>query len=119
VEPRVEGDEAAGEGEATPTEDVEKEWQGAITIAANEERRQFLGLPEYERKKQTFEEWTNKAIKMLNKGYDVEKLLDKMEKGYSPTPEENQIRKIYIAKLQSDYEANPTPELEKKLNSDI
>ena len=115
VEPRVEGDEAAGEGEATPTEDVEKEWQGAITIAANEERRQFLGLPEYERKKQTFEEWTNKAIKMLNKGYDVEKLLDKMEKGYSPTPEENQIRKIYIAKLQSDYEANPTPELEKKL----
>lgn len=115
VEPRVEGDEAAGEGEATPTENIEKEWQGAITIAANEERRQFLGLPEYERKKQTFEEWTNKAIKMLNKGYDVEKLLDKMEKGYSPTPEENQIRKIYIAKLQSDYEANPTPELEKKL----
>ena len=116
VEPRVEGDEAAGEGEATPTEDVEKEWQGAITIAANEERRQMLGLPEYQREKQSFEEWTNKAIKMIKRGYNVEKLLDKMEKGnYSPTPEENQIRKIYVAKLKSDYDANPTPELEKKL----
>jgi hypothetical protein len=115
VEPRVEGDEAAGEGEATPTEDVEKEWQGAITIAANEERRQMLGLPEYQREKQSFEEWTNKAIKMIKKGYNVEKLLDKIEKGYSPSPEENQIRKIYVAKLKSDYDANPTPELEKKL----
>jgi hypothetical protein len=115
VEPRVEGDEAAGEGEATPTEDVEKEWQGAITIAANEERRQMLGLPEYQREKQSFEEWTNKAIKMIKRGYNVEKLLDKIEKGYSPSPEENQIRKIYVAKLKSDYDANPTPELEKKL----
>ena len=115
VEPRVEGDEAAGEGEATPTENIEKEWQGAITIAANEERRQMLGLPEYQREKQSFEEWTNKAIKMIKRGYNVEKLLDKIEKGYSPSPEENQIRKIYVAKLKSDYDANPTPELEKKL----
>jgi hypothetical protein len=116
VEPRVEGEDVTGEGEATPTEDVEKEWQGAITIAANEERRQMLGLPEYQREKQSFEEWTNKAIKMIKRGYNVEKLLDKMEKGnYSPTPEENQIRKIYVAKLKSDYDANPTPELEKKL----
>jgi hypothetical protein len=53
---------------------------------------------------------------MIKRGYNVEKLLDKMEKGnYSPTPEENQIRKIYVAKLKSDYDANPTPELEKKL----
>jgi len=74
----------------------------------------MLGLPEYQRQKQSFEEWTNKAIKMIKRGYNVEKLLDKMEKGYSPTPEENQIRKIYVAKLKSDYEANPTPELEKK-----
>ena len=115
VEPRVEGEDVTGEGEATPTEDVEKEWQGAITIAANEERRQMLGLPEYQREKQSFEEWTNKAIKMIKRGYNVEKLLDKIEKGYSPSPEENQIRKIYVAKLKSDYDANPTPELEKKL----
>jgi hypothetical protein len=115
VEPRVEGDEAAGEGEAAPTENIEKEWQGAITIAANEERRQMLGLPEYQREKQSFEEWTNKAIKMIKRGYNVDKLLDKIEKGYSPSPEENQIRKIYVAKLKSDYDANPTPELEKKL----
>ena len=117
MEPRVEGDEAAGEGEDAQPEDVKestKGWDGAITIAANEERRQMLGLPEYQRQKQSFEEWTNKAIKMIKRGYNVEKLLDKMEKGYLPTPEENQIRKIYIAKLKSDYEANPTPELEKK-----
>jgi hypothetical protein len=119
VEPRVEGDEAAGEGEATPTEDVKestKGWDGAITIAANEERRQFLGLPEYERERQTFEQWTNSAIRSLKRGYNVEKLLDKIvNQGYSPSPEENQIRKIYIAKLKSDYDANPTAELEKKL----
>jgi len=75
----------------------------------------MLGLPEYQREKQSFEEWTNKAIKMIKRGYNVEKLLDKIEKGYSPSPEENQIRKIYVAKLKSDYDANPTPELEKKL----
>jgi hypothetical protein len=116
VEPRVEGDEAAGEGEDAQPEGIEKDWEGAITIAANEERRQMLGLPEYQRQKQSFEEWTNKAIKMIKKGYNVEKLLDKMEKNnYVPTPEENQIRKIYVAKLKSDYDKNPSAELEKKL----
>ena len=116
VEPRVEGDEAAGEGEDAQPEGIEKDWEGAITIAANEERRQMLGLPEYQRQKQSFEEWTNKAIKMIKRGYNVEKLLDKMEKNnYVPTPEENQIRKIYVAKLKSDYDKNPSAELEKKL----
>ena len=115
VEPRVEGDEATGEGEAAPTEGVEKEWEGAITIAANEDRRQMLGLPEYKKERETFEQWTNDAIKAIKRGYDVEKLLDKMAKGHSPTPVENQIRKIYIAKLKSDYDKNPSAELEKKL----
>lgn len=116
VEPRVEGEEAAGEGEAAPTEGVEKEWDGAITIAANEDRRLMLGLPEYERERQTFEQWTNNAIRAIKRGYNVEKLLDKIvNQKYSPSPEENQIRKIYIAKLKSDYIANPTAELEKKL----
>ena len=116
VEPRVEGDEATGEGEDAQPEGIEKDWEGAITIAANEERRQMLGLPEYQRQKQSFEEWANKAIKMIKKGYNVEKLLDKMEKNnYVPTPEENQIRKIYVAKLKSDYDKNPSAELEKKL----
>ncbi len=114
VEPAVEWDEVTGEGEAAPTEGVEKEWEGAITIAANEERRQMLGLPEYQRKKESFEQWTNDAIKAIKRGYDVEKLLDKMAKGYSPTPAENQIRKIYIAKLKSDYGKNPSAELERK-----
>ena len=115
VEPGVEGDETADEGEAAPTEGVEKDWQGAITIAANEERRQLLGLPEYQRERESFEQWTNDAIKAIKRGYDVEKLLDKMAKGYSPTPVENQIRKIYVAKLKSDYDKTPSTELEKKL----
>lgn len=115
VEPGIEGDESTKEGEEAPTEGVEKGWDGAITIAANEERRQLLGLPEYQRERESFEQWTNDAIKAINKGYDVEKLLDKMAKGYSPTPVENQIRKIYVAKLKSDYDKNPSAELEKKL----
>lgn len=115
VEPRVEGDETAREGEATQPEGIEKDWQGAITIAANEERRQMLGLPEYERERESFEKWTSNAIKAIKRGYNVDKLLDKMQKGYVPTPEENQIRKIYVAKLKSDYDKNPSTELEKKL----
>ena len=115
VEPRVEGDEATGEGEDAQPEGIEKDWEGAITIAANEERRQMLGLPEYQRERESFEQWTNDAIKAIKRGYNVDKLLDKMQKGYVPTPAENQIRKIYVAKLKSDYDKNPSAELEKKL----
>jgi len=119
VEPRVEGDEATGEGEDAQPEDVKegdkKGWNGAITIAANEDRRLLLGLPEYESEKQSFEKWTDEAIRMLKKGYNVDKLLDRMQKGEVPTPVENQIRKIYVAKLKQDYLANPSAELEKKL----
>lgn len=115
VEPRVEGDEATGEGEDAQPEGIEKDWEGAITIAANEERRQMLGLPEYQRERESFEQWTNDAIKAIKRGYNVDKLLDKMQKGYVPTPAENQIRKIYVAKLKSDYDKNPSTELEKKL----
>lgn len=119
VEPRVEGDETTGEGEDAQPEDVKegdkKGWNGAITIAANEDRRLLLGLPEYESEKQSFEKWTDEAIRMLKKGYNVDKLLDRMQKGEVPTPVENQIRKIYVAKLKQDYLANPSAELEKKL----
>ena len=84
---------------------------GGITHAANEVRRQDRLLPEYEKTPQSFEEWNNEAEKKIKDGYDVEKLMDKIEKGHDPDPVENAIRKIYIATLDAEIAKNPTDAL--------
>ncbi len=82
-----------------------------ITHAANEVRRKDRALPEYEKEPQTFEAWNNEAEKQIKEGYDVEKLMDKIEAGHDPTPVENSIRKIYIATLDAEIAKNPTDAL--------
>jgi len=68
-------------------------------------------LPEYQKEPQSFEQWNNEAEKAIKDGYDVEKLMDKIEAGHDPTPVENAIRKIYIATIDAEIAKNPTDEL--------
>jgi hypothetical protein len=84
---------------------------GGITHAANEVRRVDRKLPEYQKEPQSFEQWNDDAEKLIKSGYDVEKLMDRIEKGHDPTPVENAIRKIYIATIDAEIARNPTDEL--------
>lgn len=82
-----------------------------ITQAANEVRRQEVGLPEFEKTPQSFEQWNKEAEELLKNGYDVEELYKKLEAGHDATPVENAIRKIYIATLDAEIIKNPTDAL--------
>ena len=84
---------------------------GGITHAANEVRRKDRALSEYQKEPQTFEEWNSEAEKAIKGGYDVEALIERIEKGHDPTPVENAIRKIYVATLDAEIAKNPTDEL--------
>lgn len=110
------GQNAPGEGGAQPpVEGLSESESGAvangITHAANEVRRVDRALPEYQKTPETFEEWNNQAEKLIKKGYAIDKLMDKIQKGHDPTPVENAIRKIYIATLDAEIEKNPTDAL--------
>lgn len=112
IEPAKEGQGEPPKG--APGEPVKVETEDratGITHAANEIRRKDRLLPEYEKSPQSFEEWNSKAEKAIKEGYDVEKLMDKIEKGHDPDPVENAIRKIYIATLDREIARNPTDEL--------
>lgn len=106
-----------GEGQRPPGEPVKpKDVTGGeiaqgITHAANEVRRRDRKLAEYQRQPETFEQWNNEAEQKLKDGYDVDKLMDRIEAGHDPTPVENAIRKIYVATLDAEILKNPTDEL--------
>lgn len=98
-----------GEGTGKATEG---EWEvGGITHAANEIRRKERGLPEYQKNPTTEEALMNEAEKKLQEGYDVEDLMNRLEKGATPEPVENFIRKIYVATLDAEISKNPTDAL--------
>ncbi len=94
-----------------PKEPVGEGGEGGITHAANEIRRQDRALPEYQKSPESFEQWNSEAEQKIKDGYNVEALMDRIEKGHDPTPVENAIRKIYIATLDAEIAKNPTDEL--------
>ena len=114
IEPTPKTEAAKGK-EPPPSEPAEpvgeEGGKNGITHAANEVRRKDRLLPEYEKEPQTFEAWNNEAEQKIKDGYDVEKLMNEIEKGKDPTPVENAIRKIYIATLDAEIAKNPTDAL--------
>lgn len=82
-----------------------------ITQAANEVRRQETNTPEYERNPESFEKWNAEAEQKVKDGYDVEDLMNRIEKGHDPNPVENAIRKIYYATVDAEVAKNPTDKL--------
>ena len=55
-------------------------------------------MGEREVTKESFEQWDKEAESLLDKGYDINKLIDKMNRGEATTPVENSIRKIYAGR---------------------
>jgi hypothetical protein len=83
-----------------------------ITHAANEETRKQLGLEQPELLSNlTDKERYDKAQEILKKGYNINKLIDKM---YNPeeilNPVENAISNLYKQSLLSEIEKNPSDE---------
>ena len=116
VEPSIKGDEATKEGEQAKVNEEEKLNDKAqatlITQAANAETREKIGLEQPELLSNlTDEERYEKAQKILKKGYDINKLIDKM---YNPeevlNPIENAISNLYKQSLLSEIDKNPSDE---------
>ena len=116
VEPSIKGDEATKEGEQAKVNEEEKLNDKAqatlITQAANAETRKKLGLEQPELLSSlTDKERYEKAEKIIKKGYDINKLIDKM---YNPeevlNPIENAISNLYKQSLLSEIDKNPSDE---------
>lgn len=74
------------------------------------------GLEEYERTPEKMDEWDNEAYEKIKKGYNIEKLLGKMEKGHLPDKVEQRIMDRYISALEAELTENPSKENLEKLN---
>ena len=120
VTPKTASTEAGGGTEPPKTAPGEtvglpEPTEGGITHAANEVRRTDRLLPEYEKTPQSFEQWNNEAERLIREGYDVDGLMNRLEKGELgkdvPIEVESAIRKIYVATLDAEIAKNPTDEL--------
>jgi len=82
----------------------------AITRAANDLRRQELGLGEYEKGTVTWASSLEKAQNLLEKGYNPKKLIAEIESGKKTTIDEveTQILGIYLATLKEEISKNPS-----------
>ena len=97
---------------AVTEEEKIKSEEAIITHAANAETREKLGLNQPELLSNlTDKERYDKAQEMIKKGYDMNKLIDKM---YNPeevlNPLENAISNLYKQSLLSEIEKNPSNE---------
>lgn len=112
VEPVTEKLQAETGGVEPPT--VETEVIGTteptklgIKHSETEKIRERYGLPEYERETTKDVELEAEADKLISEGYDIEKLLKKIEGKTPPTGVENFILAKYIASLDAEIENNP------------
>lgn len=91
--------------------DLDPSDEAGIAHRFTEDTRKALGLPEYERKEITDEELSDMADKAIKKGYDIKKLITKMQNGILPTALEQTVMKKYLANLEAQIDKNPTNEL--------
>lgn len=97
--------------EALLTEPVEGESGSGITHAQTEETRQEFGLGEsYEKTTKTDEILDQQATEEIKKGYDIDQLIGKIDKGTIPTDVENTILKKYKATLEAKIAKDPSDE---------
>jgi GNAT superfamily N-acetyltransferase len=130
VEPRVQGEDVTREGKEAQPEDVEEipeeienvgiEDQDIDFVGITEEElndlRESLGLPKYQGlKKESHEQLQEMAAKMVKKGFNIEKLYNKIRKGGILTNYENAFMAEYRAALDLELKNNPSPELLEKV----
>lgn len=88
-----------------------------ITHAEMDKVSKELGLPEYSKDPETFDQWTAAAKEKLAKDPGaINNLMNKLRNGDTPDPVETQMMKMHFAALKERYNANPTPELLNEIN---
>jgi hypothetical protein len=85
-----------------------------INNAANEIRRRLLGMESYDPDIVTNFQANQEAESLLKDGYDVNKLLDKLQRGEPVTLVQQEILKILNIELDAKIADNPTDELLEK-----
>ncbi len=96
-------------GENTADEGDEEAPVG-ITQAAVAEMRKKLGLPPYDRTRVTDASLESLADQIIANGYDINKLIEKIEGGTQPNALETVILGKYKAVLDAQVSANPSDE---------
>lgn len=82
-----------------------------VKHAETEKLRKEFDIPEYAKEAKNQEKLDSEANEKLKSGYDVQKLIGRMEKGSLPTDVEQIILTKYIAGLADKIAKNPTNEL--------
>ena len=82
-----------------------------INKAANELRRNFLGMESYDPDVITNFEANQKAEQLLKDGYDVNAMLNSLERGKQVSLVEQEMIKILNMELDAEIAKNPTDEL--------
>ena len=78
-----------------------------ITKADNMERREEMGLPVYKNEVITDEELRQQAAQQIEKGYDINSLVKRMDEGYGTSAVESEILKMYASDLDARLENDP------------
>ena len=81
-----------------------------ITMADNAIRRQEIGMPERMPNPETVEGWRAEAEKKIADGYNINDLIEKMERGEQTDKVENEISRIFAATLDAEVKRNPSNE---------
>jgi hypothetical protein len=81
-----------------------------ITMEDNANRRDEIGMPERMPNPETVEEWRAEAEKQIADGYNINNLIEKMEKGEQTNKVENEISRIFAATLDAEVKRNPSNE---------
>jgi hypothetical protein len=88
---------------------VEGDLKG-ITMEDNAKRREEIGMPERQPNPESVEEWRAEAERKIAKGYNIETLIEKMERGEPTDKVENEISRIFAATLDEAVKKDPSDE---------
>ena len=88
----------------------EGEGETGFRHADTEKIRAAANIEEYKRTPEKIQDWIDEAAKLVREGYDVQKLLNRVEKGYMPDKVEQNIIGQYILFLNEKLTNNPNDE---------
>lgn len=81
-----------------------------ITMEDNAKRREEIGMPERQANPESVEQWRAEAEKKIANGYDINTLIEKMERGDQTDKVENEISRIFAATLDEAVKRDPSNE---------
>lgn len=81
-----------------------------ITMEDNAKRRAEIGMPERQPNPESVEQWRAEAEKKIAEGYNINTLIEKMERGDQTDKVENEISRIFAATLDEAVKRDPSNE---------